>query len=314
VFNNRIYLFWKPVGTFGIYFSASADGATWPPGQLINETDTTPDAVAACVYFNQIYLFWRDSDSSQIVTSVSADGAVWSAGQTINTTDTTPSTLSTCVYQGVLLLFWKANDVSNALYYSWSTGVAPSGAISFAPGVVINRTDSTSQAPTGSISVNQNWVFLFWVANDPSNRLWFSAGNTSPAINAAGGFLPGPSLPGLGSNWPAGQLVDTIDSTPAPISAAVFNGGLFVFWRANDPSNRIWFSSASLDFQLTITDCATGGPIPNAVCENSTTGPFAYGPVGLSQSQPGGVGADNVYVMGVPQNTTMLWTAPGYSY
>jgi hypothetical protein len=126
------------------------------------------------------------------------------------------------------------------------------------------------------------------------------------------GSLPGPSLPGLGSSWPAGQLVDTFDSTPAPISAAVFNGRLFLFWQANDPSNRIWFSSASLDFQLTITDSATGGPIPNAVCENSTE-PFAYRPIGLSLSQPGGVGADNVYVMGIPQNTTMLWTAPGYS-
>jgi hypothetical protein len=86
---------------------------------------------------------------------------------------------------------------------------------------------------------------------------------------------------------------------------------LFLFWQANDPSNRLWYSSASLDFELTITDASTGNPIDNAVCGTSNQ-PFAYGPTSLALANPASSAA-NVYVMGIPQGTTMGWTAPGYS-
>ncbi len=307
VFNNSLYLFWKPATGLGIYYSASANGRTWPPGQLINQTDTTPDALAACVLGSQLYLFWRDSASSQIIATVSNDGASFPAGQAINSTDSTSSTLSACVYFGAgILLFWKG--ASNELYYSWSAGADASGGVTFPPGVVINQTDSTSQAPTACASVNQLWLFLFWVGNDTNRQLWFSAGNPNPAIAAAGGFLPGPGLPGLGSNWPAGQLVDSFDSTSAPISAAVFNGMLFLFWKSNDSLNRLWFASAAIDFQLTITVSGSSVGVAYAVCQYNSQ-PFAYGPT----NQAIATNPFYVWYMGIPPNTTMTWTAPGYS-
>jgi hypothetical protein len=47
-------------------FSASADGQTWPRGTTINGLDSTPLAVAACVFppRNAVYLFWKANDPS----------------------------------------------------------------------------------------------------------------------------------------------------------------------------------------------------------------------------------------------------------
>jgi hypothetical protein len=35
-----------------------------------------------------------------------------------------------------------------------------------------------------------------------------------------------------------------VDSTPAAPAACFFLGSVFVFWKANDPSNRIYYSAA----------------------------------------------------------------------
>jgi C1A family cysteine protease len=46
--------------------------------------------------------------------------------------------------------------------------------------------------------------------------------------------------------WPNGKTINGVDSTPAALSASVFNNKLTLFWKANDPSNHI-FHSASAD-------------------------------------------------------------------
>ena len=44
--------------------------------------------------------------------------------------------------------------------------------------------------------------------------------------------------------WPAGQLINGVDSTPKPPAACVFNNQLFLFWVENGPANRIWYSAS----------------------------------------------------------------------
>jgi len=48
-----------------------------------------------------------------------------------------------------------------------------------------------------------------------------------------------------GFPWPNGFRINTKDSTNAAPAAAVFNNKLFVLWKANDPSNRMYFSGSS---------------------------------------------------------------------
>jgi hypothetical protein len=74
-----------------------------------------------------------------------------------------------------------------------------------------------------------NQLFVFWKANDPSNRIFFSQSSTS-AI-------------GLPNGFPAGQVINNIDATSAAPAAAVFHGQVFLLWKSNDPSNRIFVSA-----------------------------------------------------------------------
>ena len=71
--------------------------------------------------------------------------------------------------------------------------------------------------------VNFDELFVFWKANDPSNAIYFSVSND-------------------GMNWPAGQLINSTDSTPQPPAACVYNDEIYLFWTANDPSNLIYYT------------------------------------------------------------------------
>jgi hypothetical protein len=89
-------------------------------------------------------------------------------------------------------------------------------------GVWINQFDYTPKSLAACVF--QNKLFLFWVANDPSNGIYYSG-----------------SVDGL--QWPQGKTIDTVDSTPQPLTAIPYNDDIYLFWAANDVSNAIYYSS-----------------------------------------------------------------------
>ena len=89
-------------------------------------------------------------------------------------------------------------------------------------GQAINQVDSTPMTPAAGVLYGM--LYLFWKANDPSNRIYYSG-----------------SADGL--QWPSGALWDTIDSTPEPLAACAYNNDIYLYWKANDPSNSIYYSS-----------------------------------------------------------------------
>ncbi len=220
-FNNLLYVFWKANDKSNrIYYSASSTGAagSWPAGQPIDGTDSTPDAPAACVFNGLLYLFWKANDSSNsIYFSTSSDGKTWAGGQRINSTDSTPEPVAVCVFNNQLVLFWKANDSSNRLYYS-----ASSNGKTWPGGQLVDSIDSTPNAP--AVCVLNNQLVLFWRANDSSNQIYYSTSTTL-------------------ASWPKGQVIDTTDLTSDALAACVFGNQIYLFWK--DSANRLMFSSSS---------------------------------------------------------------------
>ena len=242
----------------------------WPNGHTINPTDATPQSPSSCVFRNELYLFWKANDSSnRIYFSPSPGGTGWPAGRIINDTDSTPQTPVSCVFKDELYVFWKANDSSNRIYFSAS----PNGT-AWPAGRIINDTDSTPDVVAAVVFENK--LYLFWKANDSSNRIYFSAsanGTTWPCratyqrerFNAGGLERPRVReqavslLEGERFNWlgnriyfsaspngtgcPAGRVINDMDSTPQSPASCVFNKELYVFWKANDSSNRICASA-----------------------------------------------------------------------
>jgi hypothetical protein len=87
--------------------------------------------------------------------------------------------------------------------------------------------DCSRKAP--ATCVFQKFLYVFWNAFDPSNRIYWSR------------------VPSLGTGYPAqdftqGQPINGVDATPEAPAACVFQNNLYVFWKANDPGNRIFFS------------------------------------------------------------------------
>jgi hypothetical protein len=246
-FWNRIYLFWNANdSSTAIYCSVSKDGRTWPNGTSLGSMATL-FPVTACVFENQssqnqLYVFWTDAKTSKIYFSISTDGITWPQTWAINDTDTTSNSPAACVYSGQelqgpprLFLFWKANDPSNKIYFSSYAGntgqvgqpIGNNTTYPFAGGIPINATDSTSAAPVACVF--QGLLYLFWKANDSSNRIFFTYGENN----------------GANLGFPMGNPINKIDSTSdGPLAACVFEDQLFLFWKANDSSNRIYFSSS----------------------------------------------------------------------
>ena len=45
--------------------------------------------------------------------------------------------------------------------------------------------------------------------------------------------------------WPNGKTINDVDSTPKALASYVFNNKLYVFWKANDSGNGIYYSASS---------------------------------------------------------------------
>ena len=95
--------------------------------------------------------------------------------------------------------------------------------VTWPAGQTINSVDSTPLAPDACVFDNK--LYLFWKANDPSNKIYYSA--------SGNGAAP----------WPNGHVINNADSTPQALGSCVFNSKLYLFWKANDPSNKIYYSA-----------------------------------------------------------------------
>jgi hypothetical protein len=139
LFKNVLYLFWKSNDEANhLYFTTYYLHSEWVPpnhptpghsvlhgvwenGRMINQTDTSPFAPAACVFDDQLYLFWKANDpSNAIYYAASPDGVSWPNGVKINHVDSSPMAPAAYVFGQRIFLFWKANDPSNRIYYSVS--------------------------------------------------------------------------------------------------------------------------------------------------------------------------------------------------
>ena len=97
---------------------------------------------------------------------------------------------------------------------------------------LINNIDTTTEALTSCVFGDQNQLFVFWKSSN-SNRIFFSSLNMLADTDLS------PQ-----SGFPAGQLINGVDSTPQTPAACVFNNQLFLFWVENGPANRIWYSAS----------------------------------------------------------------------
>ncbi len=143
----------------------------------------------------------------------------FTVGSAINNVDSTPKAVACCEFHQQLFLFWKANDSSSSIYFNQS-----SDGQNWAPGKVIPTGDTTSAAP--ACCVFNERIFAFWQANDPSNRIIFSSSPT-----------------GQTNSWSPGQKINGTDHTPHAPAACVYCNQLYLFWKAGDPSNSIYFSA-----------------------------------------------------------------------
>jgi len=107
-----------------IYYTASADGKTWPHSVAPNPDCTTINAPSACVFQNRLYLFWKASDNRDSIywTNVPEAGNTWLDGQPVNQSATTAEAPVACVYRDKLCLFWKSNDDANFIYWTQLEG------------------------------------------------------------------------------------------------------------------------------------------------------------------------------------------------
>jgi hypothetical protein len=97
----------------------------------------------------------------------------------------------------------------------------------------VGTTINSATSPAACVFNNQ--LFLFWSNNAEGT----SFGLTVVPENA---ILFCTSADG--EHFSTSQILTNVDSTPSALTACVFQGQLFVFWKANDPSNSIYFSSS----------------------------------------------------------------------
>jgi hypothetical protein len=177
------------------------------------------------VFQNKIFLFWKANDSSNaIYVTFAADGKTWQPSRRINRDDSTSSPPAACVFNNQLYLFWRANDSSQAIYFS----VSDDG-LTWPRGRMINRIDSTPQAPAACVfGHNPPQLYLFWCSATTDGAIYVSA---SPDGQWNTGIA-----------WRNGRKINEVDSTSFSPAVCVFRDELYVFWRANDPSDTLYVS------------------------------------------------------------------------
>jgi hypothetical protein len=250
-------------GTYTIHAVLDPLYLSWGAGNVVNNTDTTPDTPSPCLFKNQVYLFWEGTNS-HIYFSASADGQSWPNGAMINPADTTAENPTACALDGDLFVFWKGGN--SGIYWtrsdgsgSWPNGVSIPGQLTRsapAPCVVndtlylfynasdtgrityttwstasgtwssprtINNVDATSTAVAACVD-NNNQIYLFW-RNDSNHQIYFTSGTTS---------------------WPNGKSVNSGEATATAPAACVYQNQIVLFFPSNNSSQYgLWLSSAN---------------------------------------------------------------------
>lgn len=195
-------------------------------GQLINSVpDTTTAAPAACAFKDKLFVFWKANANNGIVSSSSSNGQTWAPGQFIRSDITTSTAPAACVFNKQLYVFWT--DVETQLI---NFSLSADGS-SWSDQQAINSINADSSGAAPAACVFGQSLYLFWQSAEWGilNQIFFSASTD-------------------GKTWPPGK---TINADPAKTAfapaACVFDGGLYVFWKAFSSSSTAIIFARSED-------------------------------------------------------------------
>jgi len=224
---NYLLVFWRDeLGN--IHYSRTMDGTTWSPSgnSRIGETTKSPFAT---VFNDKIYIFWKSNDPSNLIYYSQSlflfSGRLdteWSGERVINTVDTTAEAVTAVQFYNSLFIFWR-DELDNIRFSRTLDGTTWESSDS------IGTLGKTAKSPFAAVFKEK--LYVFWKSNDPSNHIYCSRSD------AAHGLRSGRA------EWaPSTHLINTFDTTPEAVTAVAFHDGLYVFWKSNDPSNRIYWS------------------------------------------------------------------------
>lgn len=239
--------------------------SNWPQGHRINTVDSALLSLDACSFLNSLYLFWNANDQSQsIFFSASSNGISWPNGAQLNPNWKTAGPVTTSVFVNnaqlnQLYVFW-ADSQTRKMFFSVTTDGS-----TFPNLFSVNQGDSTSSSPAacvfgGHANLGTQQLYLFWRANDPSNRLFFSSYSGATDEN-------GSPLQSGNAIFTNGTPINTQDSTSAAPCACTFQGSLYLFWKLNDNNNKIFYSIAENNGGTSI-----GFPSGNTINNTDTVG------------------------------------------
>ncbi|ROZ69014.1 hypothetical protein [Ramlibacter sp. WS9] len=233
-YRNKLYYFWRASSSPGkLYFSASADGMTWPAGEPINGVDYSydgsgPTAIAfgsdADVDSSELFVFWRGGNNGVYWSSSPTGQAPWPNGLRIGTGSANAAP-APCVFGNTLYLFWTDTDSNHIVYStfdpasrSWSTAQS------------INTRDASGDRLAACEF--QGKLYVFWRNNgsgSDKNQIFYSASSNGSA-----------------GSWPNGQTINAGETTDAGPGVNVYQGNLFVFFTTSDSYRAlVWTASAT---------------------------------------------------------------------
>ena len=197
---------------------------------------------------------------TQVMTTMQAAGFpevpfVYDDGPYLSVDFTNSATLQSAISEGPVKL-GVAGDQLLSLW--WASGGGPGGGRSgwFATGFTAdpNEDHCVSLCGYGTISwLAQQLNVAVPAGVDGTNPgyalfTWDSIGIIDvPSMIAITheAWLRQPTTATKVTTWPNGKTINGTDSTPQSPAAVVFNGQLYAFWKANDMSNRIFFSASA---------------------------------------------------------------------
>jgi len=139
------------------------------------------------------------------------------SGSSVQSTSASPAL---AYLNGKMYVAFKANDSSNSIHIGSSADGITWGSFTTVPD------QSTSAAP--ALATFNNKLFLAWKANDSTNKIYYAT-----------------SADGINWTWPAHANSIPNQSTSASPALAAFNGSIYIAWKANDSSNKIFYGSST---------------------------------------------------------------------
>jgi hypothetical protein len=209
-----------------LLFGKKLPTSTSMPAGTIVRRDCWSNRDPALAFFSgSRHLFWANDDCS-IYHSCSDDGVVWREGQLTDAGNATTFRPAAVDYAGRLYLFWHTNDGSKRLHVS---SVKASGDdidnMRWEKGVAL-RPDIKAKGGPGVVRHN-GVLHLFWIADDGSNAIEHSEMRSADMIMGA---------------WSAPRPIDGDARSPSAPAGCSVGEWMYLFWRANDSSKRIYWS------------------------------------------------------------------------